>query len=67
MSDQEPRIVNGITVRPREKVNVWLWVALLLTPDFVLMALGVVLATFGLRRYLAAKRSWPIARRQTAR
>ena len=38
-----PRIVNGLTVRPRERVNVWLWVVLLM-PDimalFVLVAIG---------------------------
>jgi hypothetical protein len=44
-----PRIVNGLTVRPRERVNVWLWVVLLM-PD--IMALFVVLVAIGMHRLL---------------
>jgi hypothetical protein len=40
-----PRIVDGLTVRPRKQVNAWLWVGSLLMPDiavfFVLVAIGV--------------------------
>jgi hypothetical protein len=43
-----PRIVNGLTVRPRKPVNMWLW-AVCLMPD--VMAL-VVLAAIGIHRLL---------------
>ena len=52
-----PRIVNGLTVRPRKQVNAWLWVGYLLMPDiwtlFVLVAIGM----HRLSRYLDAKRA----------
>jgi hypothetical protein len=51
-----PRIINGLTVRPRERVNLWLWL-LVLMPDimglFVLVAIGM----HRLLRYLDSK--WP--------
>ena len=43
-----PRIVNGLTMHPRKKVNVWLF-ALPLLPDFVAL---LVFAGLGLRRML---------------
>jgi hypothetical protein len=49
-----PRIVNGLTVRPRNKVNLWLY-GLCLLPDF---AVPLVIAGFAMRRllrYLDAK------------
>jgi hypothetical protein len=50
-----PRIVNGITVRPRKKVNLWPY-GFLLLPDF---AVPLVIAGFGMRwllQYLDANR-----------
>lgn len=49
-----PRIVNGLTVRPREKVNLWPY-GILLLPDFAIL---LVIAGLGMRRllrYLDAK------------
>jgi hypothetical protein len=50
-----PRIVNGLTVRPRKRVNVWPWIVILM-PDimapFFLFAIGM----HRLLRYLDAKR-----------
>ena len=43
-----PRIVNGLTVRPRKKVNLWPY-GLLLLPDF---AVPLVIAGLGMRRLL---------------
>ena len=44
----EPRIVNGLTVRPPKKVNVWLF-GLPLLPDFVALP---ILSGFGLHRLI---------------
>ena len=44
----EPRIVNGLTVRPPEKFNVWLF-GLPLLPDFVALP---ILSGFGLHRLI---------------
>lgn len=49
-----PRIVNGLTVRPREKVNLWRY-GILFLPDFAVL---LVIAGLGMRRllrYLDAK------------
>ena len=49
-----PLIVNGLTVRPREKVNVWRY-GILVLPDFALL---LVIAGLGMRwllRYLDAR------------
>ena len=49
-----PLIVNGLTVRPREKVNLWPY-GILFLPDFALL---LVIAGLGMRRllrYLDAK------------
>ena len=49
-----PLIVNGLTVRPREKVNVWRY-GILFLPDFALL---LVIAGLGMRwllRYLDAR------------
>lgn len=50
-----PRIVNGLTVRPRKKLNLWPY-GFLLLPDF---AVPLVIAGFGMRwllQYLDANR-----------
>jgi hypothetical protein len=36
-----PRIVNGLTVRPREKVNVWRVLGILFVPEAVALFAGV--------------------------
>jgi len=49
-----PLIVNGLTVRPRQKVNLWPY-GILLLPDFAVL---LVIAGLGMRRllrYLDAK------------
>jgi len=52
-----PRIVNGLTVRPRKQVNVWHWVLCLLPlPDIVALAVLVAIGSHRLSRYLEAKR-----------
>ena len=43
-----PLIVNGLTVRPREKVNLWRY-GILFLPDFALL---LVIAGLGMRRLL---------------
>lgn len=51
-----PLIVNGLTVRPREKVNLWHY-GILFLPDFAML---LVIAGLGMRRllrYLDAKES----------
>jgi len=50
-----PRIVNGLTVRPPKKVNVWLF-GLLLLPDFVALPLLAGLGMHRLLRYLHTHR-----------
>jgi hypothetical protein len=50
-----PRIVNGLTVRPREKVNVWPYVAITLLPDFAALLVIAGLGMHRLLRYLDAK------------
>jgi hypothetical protein len=49
-----PRIVNGLTVRPRKKVNLWHY-GLLLLPDFVALPIVVGLGMHRLLRYLDTK------------
>ncbi|WP_159008431.1 hypothetical protein [Bradyrhizobium sp. S69] len=49
-----PLIINGVTVRPREKINLWHY-GILFLPDFALL---LVIAGLGMRRllrYLDAK------------
>jgi hypothetical protein len=46
-----PRIVNGLTVRPREKVNLWRY-GILFLPDVAL--LFVIVGVHRLLRYLDA-------------
>jgi hypothetical protein len=50
-----PRIVNGLTVRPPKKVNVWLF-GLLLLPDFVALPVLAGLGMHRLLRYLDTPR-----------
>jgi hypothetical protein len=49
-----PRIVNGITVRPREKINPWLWLGALVLPDIAFFFLAIVFGVHRLLRYLDA-------------
>jgi hypothetical protein len=49
-----PRIVNGLTVRPRKRVNPWLY-GLLLLPDFAVLLVIVGLGMHRLLRYLDTK------------
>ena len=51
-----PRIVNGITVRAREKTNLWRSFGILLLPDFALILVLIGLGMRRLLRYLAANR-----------
>ena len=51
-----PLIVNGLTVRPRQKVNVWHY-GILFLPDFALLLVIASLGMHRLLRYLDAKRS----------
>ena len=43
-----PRIVNGLTVRPREKVNLW-YVGFFFLPDVLLLFVGI---GFGMHRLM---------------
>jgi hypothetical protein len=52
-----PRIVNGLTMRPREKVNLWGCFGILLLPDFALLFVISGLGMHRLLRYLNASRS----------
>jgi hypothetical protein len=47
-----PRIVNGLTVRPREKVKLWRYGVLFCLPDFVLLSVIIGLGLHRLLRYL---------------
>ena len=49
-----PRIVNGLTVRPREKVNPWAFGALFL-PDMLALFALVAFGMYRLLRYLDAR------------
>jgi hypothetical protein len=53
-----PRIVNGLTVRPRKQVNLWHY-GLALLPDMALLFVVIVLGTRRLLRYLDAKGGRP--------
>ncbi|MET4388903.1 hypothetical protein ABIB73_004668 [Bradyrhizobium sp. F1.4.3] len=53
-STMAPRIVNGLTVRPRKQTNPWL-LGLLLLPDFVAIPVLVGLGLHRLLRYLDTK------------
>jgi hypothetical protein len=50
-----PRIVNGLTVRPREKINVWCWVGFFLLPDVAALFVLIAIAMHRLLRYLGTK------------
>jgi hypothetical protein len=50
-----PRIVNGLTVRHREKVNVWGCLAIAFVPDTLLLFALVALGVNRLLRYLDAR------------
>jgi hypothetical protein len=50
-----PRIVNGLPVRHREKVNVWGFVAILFVPGIWLLFALVFLGVHRLLRYLDAR------------
>jgi hypothetical protein len=54
-----PRIVNGLTVRPRKQVNAWHWVGCLLMPDIVALFVLVAIGMHRLLRYLDAERAHP--------
>jgi hypothetical protein len=49
-----PLIVNGLTVRPRQKVNLWCY-GILFLPDFAVLLVIVGLGMRRLLRYLDAK------------
>jgi hypothetical protein len=49
-----PLIVNGLTVRPREKVNLWRY-GILFLPDFAVLLVAAGLGMRRLLRYLDAK------------
>jgi hypothetical protein len=49
-----PLIVNGLTVRPRKQVNLWLF-ALCLLPDFAALLVIAGLGVHRLLRYLDTK------------
>ena len=49
-----PLIVNGLTVRPREKVNLW-HLGILFLPDFAVLLVAAGLGMRRLLRYLDAK------------
>jgi hypothetical protein len=49
-----PLIVNGLTVRPREKVNLWHY-GILFLPDFAVLLVAAGLGMRRLLRYLDAK------------
>lgn len=50
-----PRIVNGLTVRPRKQVNLWHY-GLLSLPDFAALLIVAGLGMHRLLRYLDTKR-----------
>ena len=50
-----PRIVNGLTVRPRKPIDVW-YFGLLLLPDFAALLVLAVLGMHRMLRYFDAKR-----------
>jgi hypothetical protein len=53
-----PRIVNGLTVRPREKVNVWRIVGFFFGSVFIPEAMALIaIAVFGVRRILGRRES----------
>jgi hypothetical protein len=49
-----PRIVNGLTVRPRKKINLW-YFGLCFLPDFAVLLVVAGLAVRRLLRYLDVK------------
>jgi hypothetical protein len=49
-----PLIINGLTVRPREKVNLWRY-GILFLPDFAVVLVIAGLGMGRLLRYLDAK------------
>jgi hypothetical protein len=49
-----PRIVNGLTVRPRKQVNLWRY-GLLLLPDFAALLIIAGVGMHRLLRYLDTK------------
>ena len=51
-----PRIVNGLTVRPRKQINAWYY-ALLLLPSYAALLIIVGLGMHRMLRYLDAKRT----------
>jgi len=53
--EEMPRIVNGLTVRPRGKVNTWRWVGFLLLPDVAALFVVIAIAMHRLLRYLDTK------------
>jgi hypothetical protein len=53
-----PRIVNGLTVRPRKPVNLWYY-GLGLLPDFMTLLVVVYAGANWLARYLDTKRKNP--------
>jgi hypothetical protein len=53
-----PRIVNGLTVRPRKTVNLWPY-GILFLPDIVLLFVIVGLGMHRLLRYLDANTKRP--------
>jgi hypothetical protein len=50
-----PRIVNGLTVRPREKVNLWGCLGILFLPDIALLFVIIGIGMHRLMRHLDAK------------
>lgn len=56
-----PLIVNGLTVRPREKVNLWHY-GILFLPDFAMLLVIFGLGMRRLLRYLDAKESHPLTK-----
>jgi hypothetical protein len=49
-----PLIVNGLTVRPREKVSLW-YCGIFILPDFAVLLVAAGLGMRRLLRYLDAK------------
>ena len=52
-----PRVVNGLTVRPREKVNLWGCLGVIFLPDIALLFVIIGLGMHWLLRYLDANQS----------
>ena len=52
--EEMPRIVNGLTVRPRGKVK-WRWAGFLLLPDIAALFVVIAIAMHRLSRYLDTK------------